>query len=97
MRMNRVAALNATLFVLGALVFGSLWQIEISILNDFHGWTFGYLFTWIQGVSNWAARDFFFAVIGASFLFTVYVAFLLGKAYANIEKQLIEHNGGEKE
>ena len=83
LRSVRAELLQAALWILGAVVFGSLWQIEITILNQLNGdYPFAYLFTWIQGVNNWAARDFFFALIGVSFFLTVAVAYKLGKASA---------------
>lgn len=62
MRLRTLIKYTVVLIAVGALEMGSLWQIEISILNENHGWEFAYLFTWIQGVNNWAARDFFFTV-----------------------------------
>lgn len=79
--------LTASLWILGAIVFGSLWQIEITILNQLNGdYPFGSLFGLIFPVSNWAARDFFYALIAVCFVLTVTTAFLLGRASTDSEK-----------
>jgi len=71
------------MWVLGAFVFGSLWQIEITILNQLNGdYPFGIFFSFIYPVSNWQARDFFYGLIGACFILTVAVSFKLGEHYA---------------
>lgn len=70
--------LAIVLFACGGFLFGSLWQIEISIINGLNGWPFMYLFNMVQ-VGNWEARDFFYLVIGLTFLLTVAVAYHLGR------------------
>ena len=48
---------------------GSLWQLEIAKLNMLNGnYPFAYAFTWIQGVDNWAASDFFMLLMVLSFI-----------------------------
>lgn len=59
-----VAALYS---IMGAILFGLFWQMEITIINTVHGWPFGYFFSIII-LDNWVARDILYLCFGIHFV-----------------------------
>jgi hypothetical protein len=66
MKINRQRIVD----IVASLVFmGSMWQLEITVLNRLNGdFPFGYFFSIIRGVDNWAAADFWMLLMIVAFV-----------------------------
>ena len=77
MRLKTELVLLSLLSIFSLVFMGSLWQIEISILNTVHGWEFGYFFVylgWIIGLPvTFFTLCYLYAIYRVTLLLTVLV------------------------